>query len=366
MKEINDIIKAYRKSYSDGKKTALATVVKVEGSSYRQPGARMLVTDDGMLTGAISGGCLEGDALRKALLAINQKQNKLISYDTTEDNVQDFSVQLGCNGIVHILFEYIDHDNPNNPIKLLEKSNSSRDASVIITMFSLLRNAEQTGTVLFYKNTFDNTFENEDLRSSLDDVFKNKVSEIRDLKFNVNEQSALLQYIPPPVSLLVVGAGNDVKPVIKIADLLGWEVTVADGRITHATTRRFPEAKNVIVSKAEELLNNVTVDERTFVLLMTHNYHYDLQVLKLLVKTDCPYIGTLGPKTKLFRMINDLNDDGISLTNQDLDRIYGPIGLDIGAETSEEIALSAISEIKAVMETRKGTSLRDKMDKIHG
>lgn len=366
MKEINDIIKAYRKSYSDGKKTALATVVKVEGSSYRQPGARMLVTDDGMLTGAISGGCLEGDALRKALLAIDQKQNKLISYDTSDDNVQDFSVQLGCNGIVHILFEYIDHDNPNNAIMLLEKSNSSRDASVIITMFSLLRNAEQTGTVLFYKNTFDNTFENEDLRSSLDDVFKNKVSEIRDLKFNVTEQSALLQYIPPPVSLLVVGAGNDAKPVVKIADLLGWEVIIGDGRMTHATARRFPEAKNVIVSKAEELLNNVTVDERTFVLLMTHNYQYDLEVLKLLLKTECPYIGTLGPKTKLLRMINDLNNDGISLTNQDLDRIYGPIGLDIGAETSEEIALSAISEIKAVMEGRKGTSLRDKMDKIHG
>jgi len=366
MKEINDIITAYHKAVISGKKTALATVVKVEGSSYRQPGARMLVTEDGVLTGAISGGCLEGDALRKALLTINQKKNKLITYDTSDESVLDFSVQLGCNGIVHILFEYIDESNLNNPIKLLEKSKHSRDASVIVTIFSLLRNAEQMGTILIYKNISDNNFYNEDLGHSLEEVLDNQVTKIRELKFNNVKQSILLQFIAPPVSLIIVGAGNDVKPVVKIADLLGWEVTVGEGRITHATTRRFPEAKNVIVSTAEELLSNLVIDDRTYVLLMTHNYKYDLEVLNLVLKTDCRYIGTLGPKSKLLRMINDLKDGGIILTDQDLNRIYGPIGLDIGAETSEEIALSVISEIKAVMEGRKGTSLRYKTDKIHG
>jgi len=366
MKEINDIIKSYREAVAKGKKTALATVVKVEGSSYRQPGARMLVTEDGILTGAISGGCLEGDALRKALLAINQKHNKLITYDTTDESVQEFSVQLGCNGIVHILFEYIDDSNINNPIILLEKSAESRDASVIFTQFSLSKNAEQKGTVLIYKGIDDNDFESEDLNHSLQEVLQNRTSAIKNFIFENTKQSVLLQYIASPVSLLVVGAGNDVKPVVKIADLLGWEVTVGEGRIAYATTRRFPEAKNVIVSRAEELLNNFIMDERTFVLLMTHNYQYDFEVLKLILKTECPYIGTLGPRTKLLRMINDLNNEGIVVTDQDLNRIYGPIGLDIGAETSEEIALSAISEIKAVMEKRKGTSLRYKTDKIHG
>jgi len=366
MKEINDIIKSYREAVAKGKKTALATVVKVEGSSYRQPGARMLVTEDGILTGAISGGCLEGDALRKALLAINQKRNKLITYDTTDESAQEFSVQLGCNGIVHILFEYIEDTYFDNPIKLLEKSAESRDASVIVTQFSLNKTAEQKGTALIYKGSGGGNFENEDLNRSLQEVLQHRTSAIKDFIFENSWQSVLMQYIASPVALLVVGAGNDVKPVVKIADLLGWEVTVGEGRITHATTKRFPEAKNVIVSKAEELLNSFTVDERTFVLLMTHNYQYDLEVLKLIIKTDCPYIGTLGPKTKLLRMINDLSNEGIVLTDQDLNRIYGPIGLDIGAETSEEIALSAISEIKAVMEGRKGTSLRYKADKIHG
>ena len=366
MKEINDILKSYREALSNGKKTALATVVKVEGSSYRQPGAKMLVTEDGMLTGAISGGCLEGDALRRALLAINQKHNKLITYDTSDESVQEFSVQLGCNGIVYILFEYIDDSDLNNPIKLLEKSAESRDACVIATRFSLNRNADQIGTFLLYRGIDDGVSENEDLKFSLEEVLQKRTSALNDFIFEDTKQSVLLQYIPSPVSLLVVGAGNDAKPVVAIADLLGWEVTVGEGRITHATTKRFPEAKKVIVAKAEELLNDFIVDDRTFVLLMTHNYHYDLQVLKLLLKTDCPYIGTLGPKTKLIRMISDLNDEGIIVKDQDMKRIYGPIGLDIGAETSEEIALSAISEIKAVMEGRKGTSLRYKTDKIHG
>lgn len=366
MKEINDIIKSHREAVENGKKTALATVVKVEGSSYRQPGARMLVTEDGILTGAISGGCLEGDALRKALLTINQKQNKLITYDTSDDSAKEFSVQLGCNGIVHILFEYIDDSKIDNPIKLFEKSAESRDASIITTYFSFDRNAEQKGTVSIYRDVDEEKIENEHLQQSLQKVLDTKTSIIEDLIFEGTGQYVLLQHIPSPVSLLIVGAGNDAKPIVKIAEVLGWEVTVVDGRITHATSKRFPEAKNIIFSKAEELLDNFIVDDRTFVLLMTHNYHYDLQVLKLLLKTDCPYIGTLGPKTKLIRMINDLNDEGIIVTDENMKRIYGPIGLDIGAETSEEIALSAISEIKAVMEGRRGTSLRNKTDKIHG
>ena len=121
MKEISDILKAYETAVTEGKKCALATVVKVEGSSYRQAGARMLVTENGFLTGAISGGCLEGDALRKALLSINQKQNKLVTYNTSNEDGAEVGLQLGCNGIVHILFEYIDTETANNLIQLLQQ-----------------------------------------------------------------------------------------------------------------------------------------------------------------------------------------------------------------------------------------------------
>ncbi|KUJ50025.1 XdhC family protein [Chryseobacterium sp. JAH] len=365
MTELSKIINTYHRAISEGKQTALATVVNVEGSSYRQPGARMLVTEDGILTGAISGGCLEGDALRKALLAINQKQNKLITYDTSDESILEFSVQLGCNGIVHILFEYIDSDNPHNPLELLKKVEENRTESVIATLFSLERNAKQIGTV----NVFQQSESFFDVHYSLEDeslnVLKNKSSQIKNIHFENGEQCALFQYIAPAVSLVIAGAGNDVQPVVKMADILGWQVTVGEGRVTHATQKRFPEAKNVMVVKPEELLQNVVIDDRTYFVLMTHNYKYDLEVLKLLLKTNCPYIGILGPKTKLQRIFDDLHADGIILTQEDYQRIYGPIGLDIGAETSEEIALSVISEIKAVIEDRKGTSLRYKTDKIH-
>src|ERR1700712_2365412 len=127
MKEVRDIVAAFEKASSLSKACALATVVHVEGSSYRRPGARMLVTDDGMLTGAISGGCLEGDALRKALLAISEGKNKLGTYNTMDEDDAKFGVQLGCNGIVHILFEPINIADNNNPVAFLKIALSNRD-----------------------------------------------------------------------------------------------------------------------------------------------------------------------------------------------------------------------------------------------
>lgn len=365
MKEITEILKSYAKAKKEGKKNALATVVKVEGSSYRQPGARMLVAEDGILTGAISGGCLEGDALRKALLAINQKQNKLITYDTSNEDDVEFGVQLGCNGIVHILFEYIDESRSGNPMELLQKIADERQEAVMLTLFSLDRNTSQIGTKLLYRKNEIPTENDFGLVEDIEDVLLRKVTVIKKIKLENADHEALIEYISPPISLIIAGAGNDVQPVVKMADLMGWEVTLGDGRATHSTEKRFPEAKKVIVAKPEELVGSNKIDAQTYFVLMTHNYKYDLEVLKLLLETDCVYIGILGPKTKLNRMLDDLKNEGITITDKQLAKIYGPIGLDIGAENSEEIALSIIAEIKAVIEGKKGTSLKFKLDKIH-
>ena len=151
-----------------GKRTALATVVHVEGSSYRRPGARMLVTEDGILTGAISGGCLEGDALRKALSAIESGQNKLVTYDTTDDDDIQFGVQLGCNGIVHILFEPIDTAKPFHPLLLLQQTVQQAKPAVLVTLFSLAnRNGLQPGTVLLYAE------EDQTVQPELESTFSN-------------------------------------------------------------------------------------------------------------------------------------------------------------------------------------------------
>lgn len=366
MKEINDIIKAYRKAQAEGKKTALATVVKVEGSSYRQPGARMLVTEDGELTGAISGGCLEGDALKKALLAIHQQQNKLINYDTSSDEDSDFGVQLGCNGIVHILFEFIDAEK-SNVIDLLTTTAAERRDSVLTCLFSLERGQKQVGTVLFYSQNKawpeNNHFEA--LSGDMAKVLENQTSVVKTITHEDVFYEALIEYIPPAVSLVIAGAGNDVKPLVEIASVMGWEITVAEGRVSHATEKRFPLANNIMVVGADDFVNNIIVDEYTFVVLMTHNYRYDLTVLKNLLNCRNRYIGVLGPKSKLNRMISDLAEEDVVVSQEQMERIYGPVGLDIGAETAEEIALSVAAEIKAVLEGKKGNSLRYKKEKIH-
>src|SRR4029077_8960596 len=149
MKEIRDIIKAFDEAQKMGKQTALATVVHVEGSSYRRPGARMLIEDDGQLTGAISGGCLEGDALRKALLVITEKRSRLVTYDTMDDDDAKFGVGLGCNGIIQVLIEPVDDTDPGNPIQYLKTANEKRQKAVLVTLFSLQdKKNQQYGTCL--------------------------------------------------------------------------------------------------------------------------------------------------------------------------------------------------------------------------
>ncbi|MDR6804195.1 xanthine/CO dehydrogenase XdhC/CoxF family maturation factor [Dyadobacter sp. BE34] len=371
MKEITDIIRSYEQALISGKRMALATVVHVEGSSYRRPGARMLVTDDGQLTGAISGGCLEGDALRKALLAISQQKNKLVTYDTTDENDTTLGVQLGCNGIVHILFEPIQTDNADNPVELLKKVSAKRQNAVLVTLFSLhSRTGAQPGTCFLHLQTDDQVTCNcteaemqEQLVSESQTAYQRCDSFFKAFD---SQLTGFIEYFNTPPSLIIAGAGNDTIPLTEMASVLGWDVTVVDGRTGHATRQRFPKAGKVLVSRAEDVLKHITVDERTFVLLMTHNYNYDLALLKQLLTVDaCQYVGALGPKKKLERMYAELESEGMLITDAQKAKVYGPVGLDIGAETSEEIALSVLAEIKAVLGRRVGLSLREKLEPIH-
>lgn len=368
MKEIHDIEAAYQTAVANGQMAALATVVKVEGSSYRQPGARMLVTEDGQITGAISGGCLEGDALKKALLCISQKQNKLITYDTSNEDDIEFGVQLGCNGIVHILFEFIDDTDPDNPLALLSKLHVKREDAVVVVLFSTNRNLKQHGTCLFFRSKSDQLNRcklSDTILIQADDTLAKKQSIIKNVTHEGLQYDALFEYIVPPTLLIIAGAGNDVVPLVKAASLLGWEVIVADGRYSHAKSARFPDAKSVIVAKPESLLSQINIDKNTYFALLTHNYNYDLELLNLLLETEAPYIGVLGPKSKLHRMLSDIEQSGTTIDESQSGRIYGPIGLDIGAETSEEIAMSIIAEIQAVKANKKGLSLKFKSEKIH-
>jgi xanthine dehydrogenase accessory factor len=372
MKETADIVQAYNIASKAGKRSALATVVQVEGSSYRRPGARMLVTEDGLLTGAISGGCLEGDALRKALLAINEQRNKIVTYDTTDEDDAKFGVQLGCNGIVHILFEPIIEADEGNPIILLKKTISERKNAVVVTLFSLTGpKRSQPGTCFFYRDNEETISKNliQSLQSSLEEEAVNilcyKQSNIKKYLVRDHEFTAFFSFIKPVVQLVIAGAGNDAIPLAELGKLMGWYTVVADGRADHATKQRFPTAQKILVARPSQIVEHVLIDEQTVFVLMTHNYNYDLELLKLLAHIDIDYIGLLGPKKKMQRMLDELHGQGVEINRDQGDKIHGPVGLDIGAETSEEIALSIAAEIKAVLSARNGQSLKMENGPIH-
>ncbi len=373
MKELKEIVKAYDAAVLAGKKVALASVVYLDGSSYRRPGARMLVSDEGELTGAISGGCLEGDALRKALLAISQGRNRLITYDTNDEDDMTIGVQLGCAGVIQVLFEPLAADNGVHPVALLRKALAVRQASVLVTMFNLdHRTGDQPGTCLLVESNGQVTGElgiKELTEVVMEDAalaFERKQSIFREYRMaNGAVYNAFVEYLHPPVSLVIIGAGNDAVPMMQIADSLGWEVRVVDGRNTHARPERFQAACQVLVSRPESVLDQLSLDSRTVFVMMTHNYNYDLAMLKALLPSEVAYVGMLGPRKKLDRMLDELKHEGVALDADQLNKVYGPAGLEIGAETPEEIALSMIAEIQAVLAGKSGGMLRGKSEVIH-
>jgi xanthine dehydrogenase accessory factor len=366
VKELQDIVQAFDKADKNGKQTALATVVHVEGSSYRRAGARMLITEDGELTGAISGGCLEGDALRKARLVMAQNKSMLVTYDTTDDDDAKLGVGLGCNGIIHILIEPILTDRQDNPIQLFKLFLSKREPVVLITLFTMNdKQAAQPGTCLLLTK-------NEDIRGTFpDEAIKDMLlADAKDVLVNGNSVTktyiygdkftCFIELLQPAVSLVLFGAGNDAIPLVQLAAVLGWHIYIIDGRSNYAIPERFPLAKKIIMARPENALAQIVIDDRTVIVLMTHNYIYDMAVLKQLLPLQLPYVGALGPKKRLLRMLEELRDEGMEITDEQLASVYGPTGLDIGSENADEIALSIIAEMQAVLNNRMGTSLRHK------
>ncbi len=368
MKEIIDIVSAYEKAVKSGIKTALATVVLVEGSAYRRAGARMLITEDGQLTGAISGGCLEGDALRKARMVILQQQPLLVTYDTMDDDDVKLGVGLGCNGIIHILIEPVNDKTEITPITLLKAVIASKGYSVLVTVFSVQdRKAPQPGSCLCMTeeqtlaNGLNALYDKNEIMADAVHVFENQRSAVTAYR----GYTAFVECVKPLISLIVLGAGNDAVPLTRIAAILGWNVTVVDGRANYGTAERFPAANKLIIAKPESVLNNIRINEWTAFVLMTHNYNYEIAFMRELLPLQPSYVGILGPKKKLVRMLEELEESGTTITGKNLEAIYGPVGLDIGSETSEEIALAVIAEIKAKFSGSNGNPLKFKTTVIH-
>ena len=370
MKEIKAIIEAYHKIDFSKNKVALATVVRVEGSSYRRTGARMLVIDSGEWVGGISGGCLEGDALKKAKLSMAQNKPTIVTYDTTDDDPFQIGVGLGCNGIIDVLLTPIDNKNTDNQILNLEKCVESRIPKIMITVLSLNGNVTKIklgdSFILNESTNFSEVFslknDIENLENDLHNCLTSKQSIIKNYLTEKGEIKLFSEVIIPATHLIIYGGNYDIYPLVKLSKEIGWKVSVVCNPLkVHKTLFDLADA---VISK--EQANNITIDDNTVAVLMAHDYETDFKNMRNLLKTNILFIGILGPKKRTDKMFLQLTEEGNPVSESDLRRIASPVGLDIGATTPEEIAISIIAEVKTFFSGRDGSRLKFRDGAIYG
>ncbi len=330
MRERNQILELWRKLAEKGESAVLATVVRTEGSSYRMPGARMLQAQSGERTGGISGGCLEADLIKKAWW-LTAKGPVLRKYDTTEEGeISTGGYGLGCNGVIHVLLERVTPDRPS-VLPLLERVAQTRQRARVI---HLLSPAESVGHWL--------TVEVDDR-----------------VAHNRRDPEVFVEELAPPTRLLIFGAGDDAVPVAELANYVGWEVVVLDGRAQYARVDRFPYADEVVLRTAGSPAPYI--DEWTVAVVMTHSYSQDLDVLHSLIDRPLKYLGVLGPRKRTEQLLSDLGMSAEAAPQ----KLHMPMGLDLGGDGPEQVALAVVAEIQSVLSGRTGAALRSRNAPIH-
>jgi xanthine/CO dehydrogenase XdhC/CoxF family maturation factor len=372
MNELQAILTAFETHQQRGETTFLATIVNTQGSTYRRPGARLLMTSTGQRIGMISGGCLENDVFEQTQQRMQSGEPLLVTYDTTADVDIVWGFGLGCNGVVQVLIERLEPHNLANPLQLITKGLRDRGPCVLATVFHVegslsikvgmhwLFQAGQEPPLNLAESALALA-----ITSDAQSVLQRQRSTVNQYELPTGKVLILLEAIQPPTPTIIFGAGQDAIPVAHLAKSLGWHVTVVDCRANEASIPRFSMADQVLLTRREKLHQTVAISDQTVAIAMTHNYLDDLAILKLLLPSPVRYLGALGSKQRTERLLRELQIEGIASTDKQCQRLYAPIGFDIGAETPEAIALSIVAEIQAVLANRSGCSLRNRLGAIH-
>nr|WP_299068055.1 XdhC/CoxI family protein [uncultured Allomuricauda sp.] len=333
--ELKTIIQQYQKRQEQGQSAVLATVVALDGSSYRRPGVRMLIFENGDMVGAVSGGCVEKEVLRQASSVFSSNVSKIMVYDGR--------YRLGCEGVLYILLE------------------AFRPDEILLTQFwDTIDTRESFFIESFYKKEHS---ESRDYHS---------VFNLNDTSFYINKEAPkkvtnevmrFKQEMHPCFQLIIIGGEHDAVQLCKYASLTGWEVTVVVNPREEKTENDFPGIKTLI--SVEPDVFKPKLDEQTAVLVMTHSFSKDLQFLIALKEEKGAYIGLLGPQKRREKLFDELLERYPDISEYYLEQIHGPAGIDIGAETPQEIAVSVLSEILAVVNKKEPSLLKDKVGKIH-
>lgn len=310
-----------------GDAVALVTLVRVEGSSYRRTGARLLIAANGDYAGSISGGCLEAEVIRKAAWMVRDGRAIVQLYSTLFDDTAEIPYGLGCGGTVHLLIEPAATPACQLVIDAMRRSLQGESVGVVTWLPTVSRSMRR---ILVEAGDLDTT-------SSEDDCF--------------------VEVLQPPQRLVVFGAGDDAQPLVRLASLLGWRCTVVDGRSQWARAARFPEAENVIVASSLSEAG-ITVEHECAVVLMTHSYEQDRGWLSEVLPHSPRYLGVLGARHRSALLISEVASQLRWSVDEVCERIFAPVGLDLGGDGAEAIALAIIAEIQACCENKLGASRR--------
>jgi len=350
MSELRQIVALWRAARTRQEEVCLATVVRVEGSSYRKPGARMLLTRDGQRAGTISGGCLEAEVAKKAWW-LTEIGPSIQRYSSFFDD--DAPYGLGCGGTVHILVE--------RGVAAHAVLNALEQSLEVRTPFVIIADTNKPATLLVQPREGMAYLQSSDLPSTTSELVSRAFSDGRShYAPHDAETNLFVEYVAPPTAFTIFGAGDDAKPLAESAHSLGWHVTVADGRSHLARAERFPSADYFAVLDYEHPapLSSLPIGLGDAAVLLTHSYEQDRALLRELLATNLKYLGVLGPRQRTMRLVSEVAAPlGLS-PEECMARLHAPVGFDIGAHTPESISLSIVSEVFAVLQGREGLSLR--------
>lgn len=343
MRELDRIRHALAAAAARNESAVLVTVLGVEGSVYRGAGARMVITAGAETVGAVSGGCLEADIIARAPGVITVGKAELTRYDTRASDDVVLGLGLGCQGIIDLLLEPLSGAALRDAAQFYERLATRRETVTLVTLLRAHGDDPPVGTHLVLDEKGDVLEGDKRLLARTSDVAR--------------------ELVQPATLLVVCGGGTDAIPLVRLAKLLGWHVTVVDHRTTFLTRERFPDADALVGVNAandDTALAQVALDSRTVGVVMAHSASHDRAYLHALLDAGATYIGVLGPRRRTLELLGARAADG-----ELPDVVHAPVGLDLGAESPEEIALAIVAEIAAVRAGRHGGLLRDRGGPIH-
>lgn len=374
MNDLSRLLEALSLAHTDGQDAVMATVVKVEGSAYRRPGARMVIPQLGNATGTVSGGCLESDVSKKAWWLTAAGKPVLRTYSTGEDDDEledaELSFGLGCNGTVHILFERVSAQNPSLAIKVLKQVQvTSRPAALATVISSENEHHAAVGERVAlwadgkHEQEMHDRLLSQSIAADLQTVLTAEKSAIRNYEGHSGSIQVLLEFIPAPRRLVIFGAGHDAVPLVNMAHLQGWHTTVIDARTHFARPERFPEADQVSALPLQPFAGMQALVDDAAVVVMTHSYTQDRHWLSQVLTLNPRYIGQLGPRSRTERLLDEMSSEMRQLPA--FAALHYPVGLDLGGDTPASVALSILAEINAVLNQRNGGMLKHREASIH-